>query len=214
LPFTDEELERVYKACDDLGEVTWTNRLGTHSWTGQDGKDFVMLSIYTGLRISDVATFDISKRLNGNDIFLRAKKNDQRLYTYVPDWLRDRLLDRQRIFGDRIFQVGESERLETVTDLWRRKLNNIFEKAQTDVRFEQKPTPHRFRYTFVRILLENGVPVPEVAELSGDTEEIIRKHYIKWVPELQKRLTDILKAAFAGKPKLVVIAGKKKQAQG
>jgi hypothetical protein len=45
-----------------------------------------MLSIYSGLRISDVATFDISARLKGNDVFLRMHKTKKELYTWIPDW--------------------------------------------------------------------------------------------------------------------------------
>jgi integrase len=204
LPFTDEEIETIYTACDEIGEITWRNGPLSGSWNGQDAKDFIILSVFTGLRISDVATFDVKKRLQGNDIFLRAKKNDKRLFTWVPNLVRDRLLDRQKRVGSRIFQTGLSDRLETVTDTWRKKLNRVFEIAQKEQKFEQKPTPHRFRYTFVRILLQRGVPVPDVAELAGDTEEIINKHYAKWVPERQERLTNILKAAFADRPKLVV----------
>ena len=203
LPFTDDEIERIYSACDKIGEIAWKNGLGRDSWSGQDVKDFIILSVFTGLRISDVAMFDVEKRLQGNNIFLRAKKNNRRLFTWVPNWVRDRLLDRQQKVGSRIFQVGESERLETVTDTWRKKLKLVFEIAQEERKFEQKPTPHRFRYTFVRILLQNGVPVSDVAELAGDTPEIIIKHYAKWVPEIQERLTNILKAAFDERPKLV-----------
>jgi integrase len=52
-----------------------------------------------------------------------------------------------------LFLVGESERLETVTDTWRRKLNKVFELVGA---FEERPTPHRFRGTFARILLQRG----------------------------------------------------------
>lgn len=73
---------------------------------------------------------------------------------------------------------------------------------------ERKPTPHRFRHTFARILLQKaGVTVRDVAELLGDTEDIVLRHYSAWVPERQARLTKILKDAFQDKPKLVSING-------
>ena len=71
--------------------------------------------------------------------------------------------------------------------------------------FEERATPHRFRHTFVRILLEKGVPVADVAELIGDTEDMVRRHYARWVPERQARLTNILKQAFEDKPKPKVL---------
>ncbi len=46
-------------------------------WGGEDVRDFVMLSIYTGLRISDVSTFNIAERLKGNDVFLRMHKTQK-----------------------------------------------------------------------------------------------------------------------------------------
>ena len=160
------------------------------------------LGTYTGLRISDAALFNIN-RLNGNEVFLRAKKNGGDVFAYLPDWLRDRLLDRSKTWGPMLFLVGESERLETVTGIWHRKLNKVFELAG---KFETTPTPHRFRHTFARILLQRGVPVADVADLLGDNEDTVREHYARWVPERQARLTKILKEAFEGKPKAKLIA--------
>ena len=81
--------------------------------------------------------------------------------------------------------------------MWRRKINKVFELAG---KFEDPPTPHRFRHTFARILLQRGVPVADVADLLGDDEDTVREHYARWVPERQARLTKILKA-FDDKPK-------------
>jgi len=58
--------------------------------------------------------------------------------------------------------VGLSDELETVTDMWRRKIGKVFELTGG---FEERPTPHRFRHTFARILLQRGVPVADVADL-------------------------------------------------
>jgi len=66
-PFTDEELNRIYSACDALGGPKPPGP-GYRQWGGEDVKDFIMLSIYTGLRISDASTFDITQRLKGNDV--------------------------------------------------------------------------------------------------------------------------------------------------
>ena len=65
------------------------------------------------------------------------------------------------------------------------------------------------RHTFCRILLERGVSVAQVAQLIGDTEDMVYRHYAKWVPERQQRLTQILKDAFEDRPRLVAIDGKK-----
>jgi site-specific recombinase XerD len=67
--------------------------------------------------------------------------------------------------------------------------------------------PHRFRHTFARILLQRGVAVRDVADLLGNSEKMVRRHYAAWIPERQQRLTKILQDAFDDRPrpKLVVI---------
>lgn len=201
IPFTDKELERIIEGCDTLGKVKWHNEQGPGAWTGEEVKDFVWTLTYTGLRISDVALFDI-KRLHGNEIFLRAKKNGGDVFAYVPDWLRDRLLLRAKTHGPMPFIAGKSRRLDTVTNTWRRRLEKVFRLAGP---FDGKPTPHR-RHTFARILLQRGVPVADVADLLGDDEDTVREHYARWVPERQARLTKILKDAFDDKPKPKLVA--------
>jgi integrase len=196
-PYTDEELRRIIDACDRMPDVVWRSGIGSGKWTGEDLKDFIWTMTYTGLRISDVGLFHM-KRLKGNEVFLRAKKNGGDVFAYIPDWLRERLDARAKRCGSRPFIVGRSDRLETVTDLWRRQISKVFELAG---KFEERPTPHRFRHTFARILLQRGVPVADVADLLGDDEKTVREHYARWVPERQARLTKILKDAFEDKPK-------------
>jgi integrase len=204
-PYSDEELQRVLDACDRMPDVSWSSGMGRGTWTGEDVKDFIWVMVYTGLRISDVGLFHM-RRLKGNEVFLRAKKNGGEVFAYVPDWLRDRLREREKRCGARPFIVGQSERLETVTDMWRRKINKVFELAG---KFDEPPTPHRFRHTFARVLLQRGVPVADVADLLGDDEDTVREHYARWVPERQARLTRILIDAFDDrpKPKLVALPG-------
>jgi integrase len=212
MPFPDPELLKIYEACDKLPEIQWRNHLGTGSWGGDDVKSMVMLLCWTGLRISDGATFDMSRVTphpdGGANIFLRMHKTKGPLFTWVDDWLYERLLARERKYGAKIFACGVSERLETATDTWRRKINRAFDLAGT---FEcGTPTPHIFRHTFVRLLLQRGVSPRDVADLIGDTEDMVVKHYARWVPERQERLTNILreKLSTAPKPKMAVIAGK------
>jgi integrase len=147
-------LKRIVDACDAI-KLEWKNETGLGVWTGEDVKDLIWLMLYTGFRISDAAFFS-SKRLQGDQVFIRAKKNGGDVFAYIPDWLRDRLLARAARFGDRPFIIARSERLETVTNIWRRRIAKAFEVAGP---FEEPATPHRFRHTFARILLQRGVPV-------------------------------------------------------
>ena len=201
-PFTDEELDRIYAACDAIGGPTPPGP-GHRPWGGEDVKDFVYLSIYTGLRISDVSTFDITERLNGNDVFLRMHKTQKELYTWIPDWLVIRLRERQKKNGTLIFRAGQATDMRAMSERWRENLGKVFKLAGP---FTERPFPHRLRHTFVRILLEKGVPIADVAELIGDTEQVLKKHYAKWMPARQARLSKILQEAFDDKPKPKLVA--------
>jgi integrase len=134
----------------------------------------------------------------------RRHKNGGDVFTLFPDWLCDRLRARARRDGPRPFLTGKAKSLDTTIDLWRRHLAKVFALADVG---DEPATPHRFRHTFARILLQRGAPVADVADLLGDEERTVRKHYARWVPERQARLTRILEEAFSDKPKLRAIPG-------
>ena len=112
-PFSDAELNRTHAACDALGGPKPPGP-GYRQWSGEDMKDFIILSIYKGLRISDVATFNTTERLKGNDMFLRMHKTKKELYTWIPDWIVTRLREREKRHGTLIFRTGESLVMRTI----------------------------------------------------------------------------------------------------
>jgi integrase len=197
IPFSDEELERTFHACENkYGKTGHANR---YRWNGQDLADFIAVSVYTGLRISDVSTFHADRLLESGECQIRATKNGKKVYTWIPTWLQERIHARAREFGPLIFGEHETEDIESITDQWRRKLKRLWGLCGP---WSVPPTHHRFRHTFARILLQQGgVSIRDVAELLGDTEETVRKHYAAWVPELQERITKVLKKAFEDKPR-------------
>ena len=131
-----------------------------------------------------------------------------RLFAWLPDRVRDRLTARAKLHGSRPFIIGQSTRLETVTNVWRRRLAQAFEAAGP---FEQEPTPHRFRHTFARRLLQDGNSIDDVAMALGDDPKTVALHYSAWVPERQERLTRMFKKTYREKPKkLVGISGGRK----
>jgi integrase len=221
LPFSDEELRAMYEACETRygkQEIKWSRVIHhqkaageyaryNYKWTGQDLADFISVSVYTGLRISDVSTFRIDRMLESGEILIRTTKAGTHVYTWVPAWLQERIRARAAQFGPLIFGEHRTKDINVITDVWRRKLNNLWELCGP---WKDKPTPHRFRHTFARILLQRpGVTVRDVAELLGNSEQMVRKHYAAWIPERQARLTKILKDAFEDRPvpKLVAIPG-------
>jgi integrase len=156
IPFSDEEVERMFRACAEQyaqGENAYRYR-----WTGQDLSDFIAVSVYTGLRISDVATFR-ARRLKANgDCFIRTTKTGKEVCTWIPIWLQERVRARVKQFGDLIFGKHETESIESITDQWRRRLKRLWELCGP---WPDPPGHHRFRHTFARILLQrDNVKVP------------------------------------------------------
>jgi integrase len=195
IPFSDDELRRMYHASRTLYAKKAPRR---YSWTGEDLEDFISVSVYTGLRISDVATFHIDRLLPSGECHVRTTKSGRKVFTWVPDWLQRRMQIRANRIGPLIFGSHSTDDINAITDLWRRKLKRLWALCGP---WQENPTPHRFRHTFARILLErSSVSIRDVAELLGDTEEVVRKHYAAWVPERQERLTTVLREAFARKP--------------
>jgi site-specific recombinase XerC len=88
LPFSGEELTRMYEVAEKRYGKMETKWLRTnhhqqasgvvnsyrYKWTGQDLADFTSVSVYTGLRISDVATFHIDRLNENGEVRLRTTK--------------------------------------------------------------------------------------------------------------------------------------------
>lgn len=222
-PFSDEELKRMFEACETLygkQPIRWSRKVHhrppepgdtvnyRYKWNGQDLADFISVSVYTGLRISDVCTFNMNRLRPGGECHIRTTKNGRKVFTWIPSWLQERIRARAIDHGPLIFGEHSTKDMNVVTDVWRRKLNRLWDLCGP---WPEKPTPHRFRHTFARILLQRpNVTVRDVSELLGDTEDMVRRHYAAWVSERQERLTAILKEAFdeKPKPKLLVIPGR------
>jgi integrase len=139
LPFSDDELKRMYDACEtQYGKqnvkwdrtIKWKMAAGqvnryNRKWTGQDLADFISLFVYTGLRISDVATFHVSRMQPTGEILLRTTKAGTHVYTWVPEWLQERIKARAAEIGPLIFGDHKTTDINVITDVWRRKLINL-----------------------------------------------------------------------------------------
>jgi integrase len=191
-PFTEERMEEMLAACKRYGGAR-------HTWQGQDVADFINLSVATGLRISDMVMFDINRLLPSGEVRLRCKKNGEWVAIWIEPWLQDRIRERARIHGPRIFGTFATTNMNNLTDNWRKKCNALWELcAPWDE--DDNPHPHRFRHTFARRILESDrFTIRDLAELLGDTEATVRKYYSQWVPSRQNLLTQKMKEFYAGR---------------
>jgi integrase len=124
LPFSDDELRSMYEACETKygkQEVKWSREIHHHrvegeyacynfKWKGRDLADFISISVYTGLRISDVSTFHADRMQPTREIEIRTTKSGTRVYTWVPEWLQERIRVRAQEFGPLIFGTHRTMR--------------------------------------------------------------------------------------------------------
>jgi integrase len=73
-------------------------------------------------------------------------------------------------------------------------------KAETEAVMVSKATPHMFRHTLVRDLLENGTPMEEIGELLGNSMKVVEKYYSKWDKRRQARLEQRLENFWRSDP--------------
>lgn len=191
-PFTDAEVERMLELCNRYKTAASDYRV---KWKGEDLADFILVSVHTGLRISDMCKFHISRLDEQDRCKVRATKNRKWVMHKLPSWLAERIRWRAEKHGPHIFGQTASLDPNVYTGPWRRRLIELWNMAEGG--WERTPTPHRFRHTFARILLQTeGVEVKDVADLLGDTVDMVYKNYGTWVNERQERLDRVMTRAF------------------
>jgi integrase len=57
---------------------------------------------------------------------------------------------------------------------------------------------HRFRHTLTTVLLGRGASFEDVANVLGNSPEIVRKHYAKWSPARQARIDKLMNQMYFG----------------
>ncbi len=101
--------------------------------------------------------------------------------------------------GDRLQRLFVLADVRTVeTDKKRRSGGKLKETAES-VKVS-KATPHTFRHTLARDLLERGAPMEEIAELLGNSMKVVEKYYGKWDVRRQARLEQRLEDFWQNDP--------------
>ncbi len=129
---------------------------------------FLLLGIYTGLRVSDWYTFDIHKHIKKDMVLLRAKKNKQWVTMPVTEGLR-RNLARIKEFPLTINEDTFNKKLKLVCN---------------ELNIKNKISTHTGRHTFaVTLCADRGVSCETCAELMGITVKTCLENYYKVTPE-------------------------------
>jgi site-specific recombinase XerD len=181
-PYEPSEVAKIIAACDAIGRGAY-ERLRARA--------MILLLRYTALRISDVATLEKNRVRNG-EIFVRTTKNGKPVRLPVPTDLQKAfdVLPLPRGTDDPecpyFFWSGHGGTQAVIRDA-RRTLEAVYSKSGVE-----GACSHRFRHTLATEALEMGATFEDVADILGDTETIVRKHYAKWSAGRQARISELL----------------------
>jgi integrase len=212
-PFTREEMERIFgataKLTDEYGRSGQPIAVQTRA--------FILVMRYTGMSIGDTAKLEKAD-VQGNRIRTHRKKTGEDVFGKVPPFVINALNAAPHDSDQYYFWTGHGE-LHTRASKWGSRLQRLFVVAdvrtvQTEKKLRSggklketsepvkisKATPHMFRHTLVRDLLERGTPMEEIAELLGNSMKVVEKYYSKWDVRRQARLEQRLEEFWASDP--------------
>jgi integrase len=178
VPFSEEQVEKILKACE--------------VYQGPNRKRLIVLTklmLATGLAIGDASMLSksrVPKNGSGWYVELRRAKTGTAVACPIPNDLGKAF---HALDGETPFWSGKSD-LDDLTKNWRKIYARIFKAAGV------QGHPHQFRHTTAKRLLVAGLPVSHVATLLGNTEDIVRKHYSKWIPERQQAFDNAIRATW------------------
>lgn len=185
-PFTSVEVAEIIKA---------TGLIGQSSYERLRARAMILSLRYTALRIGDVALMArdrISKESQNWRIFLRTEKSGKPVFLPIPDEMVDALRevptprgvtgDSTHFFWNRISSPRSMKK--NADD----SLRSVFRKSGV-----AKAHAHRFRHTLATEMLGKGATFEEVADVLGNSPDVVRKHYAKWSAARQSRIDDLMK---------------------
>jgi site-specific recombinase XerD len=189
IPYTREEIARILSACEQYGRTSYERRRA---------KAMVLILRFYGLRISDMSTLAKDRIANGQ-LMVRAGKNGAMIWAPIYPEVATALAILPPPRGTQpdcpyFFWAGPSSStavnfVKTVE----RSLQAVFRRSGV-----QNAVPHRFRHTLVTELMAKGATVEDVANILGDDPDTVRKYYLKWSPEYQRRTADLLNRVHFG----------------
>jgi site-specific recombinase XerD len=190
-PFSTAEVAAIIKACDGIGRGPY-ERLRARA--------MILTLRYTALRIGDVALLDrarVSRDGGRWRIFLRTEKSGKPVFLPIPSELKAALdtvpVPRGSVKESRWFFWNGASSERAMKGIAERSLASVFKASLVP-----HAHAHRFRHTLATELLGSGASFEEVADILGNSPEIVRKHYAKWSPARQSRIDDLMARVHTG----------------
>lgn len=182
VPYTLREEAEILAACDQIGGTKY--RRNRAPYERIRARAMVMLLRHTALRVSDVCT--LKKDAVSWDeekatwrVFLHTQKTGEPVFLPIPGELKlvlDALPLPRNAAQDCPFYFwnGHTSR-RAVVGIAERTLATVFNKAGV-----KNAHAHRYRHTLATSLLGRGTTFEVVADILGNTADVVRKHYGKW----------------------------------
>jgi site-specific recombinase XerD len=198
VPYTPKEEAQNLAACEQIGGGKY-NRSGA-KYEQLRARGMILVLRHTALRISDVATlrkdavsWDAEK--STWRMFLHTQKTGDPVFLPIPEELKlilDALPLPRGAAKDcpYYFWNGQTSR-RAVVGIAERTLAAVFKKSGV-----KKAHAHRYRHTLATSLLGRGASFQEVADILGNTAEVVRKHYGKWSKGRQDNIDRLMMAHF------------------
>jgi integrase len=186
-PYTPLEESLILSACDTFGRYPYERTRA---------RAITQLHRFTALAISDVATLEKSRVEWDNTrrcwkVLVRRQKTGKPVFLPIPDEVKmalDALPLPRRAPANcpYYFWNGVTSR-RAVVGIAERTMSAVFKKSGV-----KKAGTHRFRHTLATRLLARGASFEEIADILGNTPEIVRKHYAKWSKGRQDRIDNLM----------------------
>ncbi len=198
VPYTLQEESQIVAACDRIGGGRY-HRSGAR-YEQLRARAMVMLHRHTALRVSDVATLrkdavSYDREKSTWRVLLRTQKSGEPVYLPIPESLKLALdavpLPRNAAKDcPCYFWNGKTSR-RAVVGIAERTLAAVFKQSGV-----KKAHTHRFRHTLATRLLEQGATFEQVADILGNSPEVVRRHYGKWAKGRQANIDRLMMAHF------------------
>ena len=188
VPYTPEEVRKMLAACSEIGRGDYERKRA---------QAMVLLLRHTALRISDVALLERA-RVQKGEILLHTHKTGETVRLPIPAELEAALeriptprdADKE---NSRFYFINGTGSARTAISVVERCLRAVFKKSGV-----AGAHAHRFRHTLATELLGAGASFEEVADILGNSPEIVRKHYAKWSQARQDRITSLMRTIYLG----------------
>jgi integrase len=199
VPYTLQEESQILAACDRIGGGK-NNRSGAR-YEQLRARAMIMLFRHTALRVSDVSTFrrdalSWDTKITTWRVLVRTQKTGEPVYLPIPETLKEILdvLPLPRGAAQDCpyyFWNGKTSR-RAVVGIAERTLGSVFQKSGV-----KDAHAHRYRHTLATRLLEQGATFEQIADILGNSPDVVRRHYGKWSKGRQENIDRLMLAHFA-----------------